>query len=267
MPHVIRDGQRVAFEALGSGPDRVLLAHNLLSWRGSFGAVADLLAPRCRVLMVDLRGHGESGGTTAPFTAQTLADDLLAVLDAAGVARALIVGTSLGATTAALLALAQPVRVRGLMLLSATSQAASLSDRLRFAALAAVIRALGPGPVLPMILGPLLGARYRAQEPAGVARVAAQIRSTRRRDLVRAIAAWTGRPALAGQLAGITTPSRVVIGDCDTACPRARGEALAAGLAHASVQVIEGAGHSVQLERPGAVAAAIEAFLETLPSD
>ena len=74
MPHVIRDGQRVAFEALGSGPDTVLLVHNLLSWRGSFGAVADLLAPRCRVLMVDLRGHGESGGTTAPFTAQTLAD-------------------------------------------------------------------------------------------------------------------------------------------------------------------------------------------------
>jgi len=266
MSHVIRDGQRVAFEALGSGPDAVLLAHNLMSWRGSFGAVAARLAPRCRVLMVDLRGHGDSGDTTAPFSAQTLADDLIAVLDAAGVRRALIVGTSLGATAAALLALAQPGRVRGLMLMSATPLAASPGDRLRFAALAAVIRALGPGPVLPAILGQLLGARYRAQEPAGVARVAAQIRSTRNRDLARGIAAWTGRPALVGMLARITAPTRVVIGDCDTACPRARGEALAAGLAHATVQVIAGAGHSVQLEQPAAVAAAIEEFLQTLPA-
>jgi hypothetical protein len=38
-----------------------------------------------------------------------------------------------------------------------------------------VIRALGPGPVMPAILGQLLGARYRAQEPAGAARAAAAV--------------------------------------------------------------------------------------------
>lgn len=265
MLHVIREGQRVAFEALGSGPDTVLLAHNLMSSRASFGAVAARLAPRCRVLVVDLRGHGESGATTRAFSAQTLADDLRAVLDAAGVTRALIVGTSLGATAAALLALAHPERVRGLVLMSATSQAASLVDRLRFAALALVVRAVGPGPVLPAILGPLLGARYRAEEPAGVARVAAQIRATRRDDLSRALAAWTGRPALAGRLDRITAPTRVVIGDADTACPRSRGEALAAGL-HASVTIVPGAGHSVQLEAPEVVADLIAEFLQTLPT-
>jgi 3-oxoadipate enol-lactonase/4-carboxymuconolactone decarboxylase len=266
MPHVIRDGQRVAFEALGSGPDTVLLAHNLMSWRGSFGAVAALLAPRFRVLVVDLRGHGESGATTRSFSTQTLADDLLAVLDAAGAGRAVIVGTSLGATAAALLALAQPSRVRGLVLMSATPHAASVADRLRFGALATVIRLLGPGPVLPAILEPLLGARYRAEQPAGVARVAAQIRSTRRGDLARAIGAWVRRPALVGRLGGITVPTRVVIGDADTACPRARGELLAGGLMQATVDVVHGAGHSVQLEMPEAVAAAIEAFMQTLPA-
>jgi len=266
MPRVIRDGQRVGFEALGAGPDAVLLAHNLLAQRESFAAVAARLAPRCRVLAVDLRGHGESGGAPRAFTARELAEDLRAVLDADGVARALIVGTSLGATAAALLALAHPGRVRGLVLLSATPRAASAGDRLRFAALAAVIRALGPGPVLPAILGQLLGASYRAREPEGVARVAAQIRAARRGDLARAIGAWVGRPALTDRLAEIRAPTRVVVGDEDTACPRDRGEALAAGLPAATLLEIRGAGHSAQLERPEAVAAVIEAMLAELPA-
>jgi len=264
MSHVIRDGQRIAFATLGSGRETVLLAHNLMTRRGSFAAVAARLAPRCRVLAVDLRGHGESGGARRSFAAQDLAEDLLAVLDAAGVTRALLVGTSLGATAAALLTLAHPGRVRGLVLMSATSQAASMADRLRFAALAAVIRALGPGPVLPAILAQLLGARYRAQEPAGAAQVAAEIRATARGDLARAIAAWVGRPALGARLAEIEVPTRVVVGDEDTACPRARGEALAAGLPHATLHVVRGAGHSLQLERPDEVAGLIEEFLAAL---
>ena len=199
MPHVIRDGQRIAFATLGSGRDTVLLAHNLI-----------------------------------------------------------------GATAAALLTLAHPQRVRGLVLMSATSMAASRVERMRFAALAAVIRALGPGPVMPAILGQLLGARYRAQEPAGAARAAAEIRATTRGDLARSIAAWAGRPALVDRLADIEVPTRIVVGDQDTACPRARGEALAAGLPNASLHVVHGAGHSLQLERPEAVAGMIEQFLATL---
>jgi pimeloyl-ACP methyl ester carboxylesterase len=74
------------------------------------------------------------------------------------------------------------------------------------------------------------------------------------------------RPALVGRLGGITVPTRVVIGDADTACPRARGELLAGGLMQATVDVVHGAGHSVQLEMPEAVAAAIEAFMQTLPA-
>ena len=99
MAHVIRDGQRVAFATRGSGRETVLLAHNLMSGRGSFAAVAERLAERCRVLAVDLRGHGESGGARRGFSAQDLAEDLRAVLDEAGVTRALLVGTSPHAST------------------------------------------------------------------------------------------------------------------------------------------------------------------------
>jgi pimeloyl-ACP methyl ester carboxylesterase len=76
----------------------------------------------------------------------------------------------------------------------------------------------------------------------------------------------SGRPPLTDRLAQIEVPAKIVVGDQDTACPRARGEALAAGLPRASLHVVHGAGHSLQLEQPEAVAALIELFLATLPA-
>lgn len=264
MPTLIRDGQRVAYATLGTGPDAVLLAHNLMSQRGSFAGVAARLASGSaagrRVIAVDLRGHGESGGAPRSFTTDDLADDLLAVLDAERVGRAVLVGTSLGATAAASLALARPDRVRGLVLMSATPYAASRRDALKFGALAAVIRVLGPRPVLAPILAQLLGASYRAREPVGVATTAAQIRTTARGDLARAVDCWRSRPALLDRLAALAMPTWVVHGDEDAACPRAYAEVLAAAVPGAELHIVSGAGHSVQLERADAVAGLLAEF-------
>jgi pimeloyl-ACP methyl ester carboxylesterase len=263
MPHLLRDGQRVAYDALGSGPETVLLAHNLMARRGSFAEVAARLAPRCRVLAVDLRGHGESTPSSRRFCVEDLADDLVAVLDAEGAARAVLVGTSLGATAAALVALRRPERVRGLVLMSATPHAATRRDRLlRFGPLAAVVGAIGPGLVMRAIVGELLGASYRARE--GTSAAASAIRATPRGDLARSIRAWAGRPALLERLPGVTAPTRVVAGAEDTACPLRFAEAIAAAIPGATLTVVPGAGHTLQLERPAAVAAAIETLLGEL---
>jgi len=263
MPTLMRDGQRVAYDALGSGPEVVLLAHNLMAQRGSFAAVAGALARRVRVLAIDLRGHGESVPSPRAFTVADLADDMLAVLDVEGVERAVIVGTSLGASAAVMLASQHPARVRGLVLLSATPYAATSIDRLRFAALAGVLRGLGPAPVMSAIVGQLLGASYRRQ-PGAVAAVTRWIRATPRRDLARAVLAWAGRPALAGRLGSIRAPTTVIVGAEDSACPRGFMAALAAELGGAPLRVIAGAGHTVQMEQPAAVTEVIEELLASL---
>jgi pimeloyl-ACP methyl ester carboxylesterase len=175
---------------------------------------------------------------------------------------AVIVGTSLGAAAAAELALREPGRVRALALLAATPHAATAADRVKFGALAAVIRALGPGPVMRPIVSQLLGAGYRAREPAGVAATADRIRATARRDLAYAIGAWARRPALAGRLAAIAAPTVVVVGDEDTSCPRPFSAAIAAEVPDARVEVVAGAGHTIQLEQPAAVAAIVERLLD-----
>jgi pimeloyl-ACP methyl ester carboxylesterase len=107
-------GGRFAYDEAGSGP-AVVLCHAGIAdrrmWTGPFQALAD----RCRVVRFDWRGYGESGPATADHLVHA---DLLGLLDALGIGRAVLAGCSLGGTAALDAALAAPERVAGLVLVS-----------------------------------------------------------------------------------------------------------------------------------------------------
>jgi pimeloyl-ACP methyl ester carboxylesterase len=108
-----RDGARLWFGDYGSGPAVVLL-HGGLGNAGNFGhQVPALLARGYRVIAVDSRGQGRSGWDGRPFSYDQFAEDLVAVLDHLGVARAAIIGWSDGACTGLAMARAHPERVAG----------------------------------------------------------------------------------------------------------------------------------------------------------
>src|SRR5262245_17044991 len=74
------------------------------------------LAPRHRVLAFDNRGAGQSDAPDVAYTTRSMAEDLLALLDALGVGRAHLLGLSLGGAIAQEAALAAPARVASLQL-------------------------------------------------------------------------------------------------------------------------------------------------------
>lgn len=86
---------------------------NAIAWR----AVARALGDRASLIAIDLRGRGDSSGLPGPYGIAVHVTDLLAVLDALGLARSLLVGHSLGAYIAARFAVEHPDRVAGLVLL------------------------------------------------------------------------------------------------------------------------------------------------------
>ncbi|MBR0670813.1 alpha/beta fold hydrolase [Neoroseomonas soli] len=97
----------------GEGPPLILL-HGLFGAGQNWGAIRRALAPRHRVLTPDLRNHGASA-RAAEMTYAAMAADIAETLDAAGIARAAVLGHSMGGKAAMAFALAHPSRVERLV--------------------------------------------------------------------------------------------------------------------------------------------------------
>jgi pimeloyl-ACP methyl ester carboxylesterase len=105
---------RLAYSSIGAG-DPVLLIHAGVTDRRSWRHLSDWLAPDHRVIGYDQRGYGETTYGMEPFSRIA---DAVAVLDAASVAQAAVVGCSVGGGTAIDLALEHPDRVSRLVLIA-----------------------------------------------------------------------------------------------------------------------------------------------------
>jgi esterase len=148
------DGATIAYSlrpapAVAPGPP-LLLIHGLASNRSRFAQFVDetTLAGRHALIRADLRGHGQAL-TRRRIDSERWCDDLVAVLDAEGAQRSLVVGHSLGAQVALQLAARRPARVRGLVLIEPVFREALHGRWLRvaraaplLAAAAAAVRAL-----------------------------------------------------------------------------------------------------------------------------
>jgi 3-oxoadipate enol-lactonase len=125
MPFVNRPGARIHYVTHGpeDAPAIVLLQGLGLSSRFWFDVPERLAHDEVRarrVLAIDNRGTGKSGRPRPPWTMGTMADDVAAVLDDAGVDEAILVGISMGGMIAQHVALRHRSRVRGLVLLATT---------------------------------------------------------------------------------------------------------------------------------------------------
>jgi pimeloyl-ACP methyl ester carboxylesterase len=96
-----------------SDPPCLVMHHGIGANRHIFDAWLPALIPTHRILRFDMRGHGETQtpDDDMPLDMDRLSDDLLAVMDAAGIAHAHLMGESIGATIALHTALRQPHRV------------------------------------------------------------------------------------------------------------------------------------------------------------
>lgn len=108
---VTRDGVRIVYEVRdGDGPWLVLV-HGLGYDRRDWEVVADGLAGRCRLVLIDNRGVGDSDVPPTPWTVEDMADDVAAVLADLGLTDVCVLGASLGGAIVQSLAHRHPQRV------------------------------------------------------------------------------------------------------------------------------------------------------------
>lgn len=115
----VHDGKLATYR-LGAAPDAgaplVLAIHGITSTSRTWLATARALGDRATLVAVDLRGRGRSVELPPVVGLDAHVHDMVAVLDAVGLERAVVVGHSLGAYIAARLAVAHPERVARLVL-------------------------------------------------------------------------------------------------------------------------------------------------------
>ncbi|MGZ4795915.1 MAG: alpha/beta fold hydrolase, partial [Acidimicrobiia bacterium] len=115
------DGVRIAYTEAGSGPALVLvrgwITHLELMWaEANFRAFVEALAQRFRVIRFDARGNGLSDREVERPDLDDFVADVEAVIDAAGVERCLLWGSSFGGPIAVAYAARHPERVERLVL-------------------------------------------------------------------------------------------------------------------------------------------------------
>ena len=236
----------------GTGPLTVVLTHGLAASAATWAAQVPALAARYRVLTWDLRGHGASSADRGPCTIADLAADLRAVLDQAGVARAVVLGHSAGGVVAMQFALECPERTAGLVLLGTASEC-NARARQFYEDLAAIAEERGMDPVRKRLGVSAEQAREAPTDPATFARVA------------RAMASLNTSP-LTARLSEIRSPVQIIVGEKDFL--GAGGSViLSRHIAGSRLSIVPERGHGLFQEDPAAFNALVLDFLASIGSD
>lgn len=258
MALVAANGIQLNYVEAGRGEPPLLLLHGLGGshemWLPLLGRFGDR-----RVLAGDHRGHGGSSKPPGPYTTGLLAEDWRAALDALGIARADVLGLSLGGAVAMRLAADHPELVRRLVLLdtwAAPDPRFVANMREREALLArGDLAAYAEQSIAQVFTEPYIRA-HPAEMDAYRARVAkAEVGS-----LAAAVGACVTHD-MGRDLTRIAAPTLVVVGRLDTLTPPAYAERLAAGIAGARLAVVDGAAHFPHVERPEEFLKVVEPFI------
>lgn len=261
MPSIELPGVSLHYEQQGNGPPLLLVA-GLASDSVSWLPVWNDLTSRFRVIAPDNRGAGRTRPQDGPVSIDTMADDCAALLAHLGIARAAVLGHSMGGFVAQRLASRHPGLVDRLVLV-ATGSEPSAADIALFRDLADRLDA-GEDPArwFRRLFDVVFTRRFLA-DPANVDAATRwaldyPYRQSPRafRRQVEAIAAFDG----GADLARLAVPTLVLAGREDVLFPLETARAFAARIAGARVEAIDGAAHAVHTEQPRAFVRAVGAF-------
>jgi pimeloyl-ACP methyl ester carboxylesterase len=259
---IARNGQiELGYDVDGSGPDLLLIVGTATT-RPLWALVRPQLAESFRTIAFDNRDTGESTPANAPYTLCDLAADAAAVLDAAGVQRAHILGHSMGGAIAQEFALTYPERCASLTIVCSWARGDGYTKNLM-----KLMSALSEGvrddrTLLATIL-------YMG---TGISTLR-EIDLFDKTDEAMALAPLMSREALVRQwqldltvdtndrLSELAMPVRVIWGNEDRLLPQPLSQRLIEAIPSATGACIERCGHVPMIDAPEAFIEAVRSFL------
>ena len=261
MPKVHANGVEIYYELHGSEAAPLLVLNNgiIMNAATSWAFQTKALALHYRILQYDCRGQGQSGHPAGKFSMEMHADDLAALLTELNVEKAHIAGISYGGEVAQAFGLKYPERTLSLILADTVSEVGaelriivdSWLDSARAADSNAFFNVTVPWNFSPAFItanSALLAdakVRYKTLDFPAVVRLCECFLDVN----------FTAR------LGEIKCPTCIIVGSLDLLKGLAYADVLKAGIPHAEMHILQGAGHASCWERPQEFNSAILGFL------
>jgi pimeloyl-ACP methyl ester carboxylesterase len=248
MPSVTSAGVKIYWqEAVGpEGSDNrepLLLIMGLGATLEWWQRLIPILTPRYRTIVYDNRGVGRSDVPPGPYSIPQMAEDAVAVMDAAGLESAHVFGASMGGMLAQELALRHASRVRSLILGCTACGGEHVVPASREVGIALGARSTMTREQAMWTMAPYIFDEGTPRERVAED-IAVRLRATVTNDgyfaQLAAIRAWEGTH---DRLAGLTMPVLVIHGETDQLVPVENGRIIARAIPHARLVTIAHASH------------------------
>lgn len=242
------NGIALDFDLVGHGPTLVLI-HALGVDRRMWKRQLPIFAEGHQILAYDVRGHGRSDKPAGPYTLESLADDLLGLLDSLGIEHASLLGLSMGGMIAQTFALGYPEHVDRLILADTTSEYPP-EGRRQFAERARQVEASGIEPIVPATLERWFTPEFRVEDQVAVEEIRQILFGADQVGYAGACLAVAGVDTTA-RLGEIQASTLVLVGEHDPGTPVEAAARIQAAIPGARLEVIPGASHLSNVARPG----------------
>ena len=266
MPTIEVNGTSLHYEDTGPGStgQTIAFSHGLLWSTALFAPQIAVLRSRYRCIAWDHRGQGRSAGDHRHHIGIELVwQDAAALLDKLATGSVHFCGLSMGGFVAMRMGARRPDLVRSLMLLETSADPEPTENLMRYRLLTSVTRMIG-GRLVAGRVAPIMFGRSIVADPSRRTQLAGYLdQMLARRDIWRAVNGVIDRAGIYEELARISAPALVIVGDEDVATVPAKAARIAGAIRGARLVHIARAGHSSPVEEPAAVTAAMEAFLTT----
>ena len=262
VPFAEVDGVRLHYCDAGASEPAVVLLHAFPLHAGMWAPQLEHLSTGRRVIAPDFLGFG---GSDAPdsmyrYTMLGYADLLAGLLDHLGLVRVVLCGLSMGGYVAFAFLRQYPERVSALVLAATRAAADTTAAFERRTDQQDQIAGIGTAALLEVLLAGLLSDHTRATR-LDLVEQTRRLMANPAAGYIGALEAMKHRPDATGELAGITVPTLVMVGEDDTLSPPDVARSMLDGIPGAELAVLPRAGHLSNLEAPEEFNAAVTDFL------
>jgi 3-oxoadipate enol-lactonase len=262
MPTASVNGVDINYKDSGGSGTPVLLLHAFPLSSDQWEPQIESLGDRFRFIAPDLKGFG---GSSAPedrsgYTMDSYADEVAGLLDDLGIDKVTVVGLSMGGYIAFAFLRRHGDRVAGLVLADSRAEADPPEGIEKRSGQQELVANEGTAGLIEGLAGALLGEPTREKKPEVVER-AKRLMDQPPAGFIGALEAMKGRPDSTSDLAGISVPTLIIVGENDGVTPQEASRKMHEHIAGSRLVVIPESGHLSNIEAPEAFNGALAEFL------